>query len=155
MPLKEETEPIADDEWLYRRVHTTRFRTAKTPFVSPGAFEPRTKGDHPDTDGISLFRAACLNEAGDILVLIEDPGKRIENGVVKVSVREFKSLGLSVVSTPRDNIFGHVSIPELSAGAYAEKSTRQKCKKWMTDLAELASPTDRIVLAPDPMNPRN
>ena len=153
MPLKEETEPITDDEWLYRRVHTMRFRTARTPFVSPSAFEPNVKGKYPDTDGISLFRADCLRSAEDILANISDPEKRKANGVVKLQVSELKSLGLSVKSTPDDNLRGHVSVPELSAGTFVKEKTR--CKDCMKKLAELVSPEERIVVKPDPINPRN
>lgn len=155
MPPKKEEESIADDEWLYRRVHTNRFRTAKVPFVSPSAFEPRAKGDQPDEDGISLFRAACLEDAGEILALIDDAEKRNANGIVKITVGELKSLGLSVVSTRSDDISGHVSIPQLSSRAFSDAALRPQCKKWMTELAELASPADRVVLKPIPMNPRN
>lgn len=154
MPLKEETEPIADDEWLYRRVHTMGFRTAKTPFVSPSAFEPRVKGEAPDTDGISLFRADCLELPEDILALIDDVEKRKSNGIVRVSVSEVKKLGLSVSPTPVDTIPGHISLPELSATAFANKDTRPQCKLWMYGLAELVSPEDRIVFHPDPAKPR-
>ena len=152
MPLKDETEPITDDEWLYRRVHATRFRTARTPFVSPGAFEPIIKGNYPDIDGISLFRADCLSSAEDVLASISDPKKRKANGVVKLQVSELKSLGLSVEFTPDDTIRGHVSIPELSADAFVEE--RARCKELMNKLAEMASPEERIVVEPDPLNRR-
>jgi len=155
MPEKNETDPVTDDEWLFRRVHETRFRTSKTPFVSPGAFEPRTSGDQADVDGISLFRAACLDKPGDVLVLIVDSKKRDSNGIVKISVGEIRALGLSVVSTPLEEIRGHVSIPELSSGAFADMEQKAQCKLWMNKLADLASPENRIVLDPIPMIPRN
>lgn len=155
MPKKQETEPISDEEWLYRRIHATRFRTNQSPYVSPSAFEPRTKGDDQDVDGISLFRADCLEQAADILDLIADSEKRNANGIVKILVAEIRAIGLSVISTPRKQIRGHVSIPELSSIAFRDSVLRQKCKDWMHRLATLASPEERIVLQPLPMNPRN
>ncbi|MBX3419384.1 MAG: hypothetical protein KF851_17400 [Pirellulaceae bacterium] len=155
MPKKEEAEPIADDEWLYRRVYADRFRTNKTPYVSPGAFEPRVKGSEQDVDGISLYRADCLDKADDILALIHDSAKRKINGIVKVLVSEIRSIGLSVNSTPRDEIRGHVSIPELSSTAFSDKNKRPKCKEWVFRLAGFASSDERIVVQPIPMNPRN
>lgn len=155
MPKKEETEPITDDEWLYRRVHATRFRTNDSPYVSPSAFEPRIRGEDIDEDGISLFRADCLETADDILALIHDSAKRNANGVVKVLVSEIRAIGMSVRSTPRKDIRGHVSIPELSSAAFRDKDMRQKCKEWIYRLAEFASPDERIVLQPIPMIPRS
>ena len=60
MTLKDENDPITPDEWFLRRVHCDKFRTDKTPLISPNAFEPRIKGRDPDKDGISLFRCAVL-----------------------------------------------------------------------------------------------
>jgi hypothetical protein len=149
MPKKVETEPITDDEWLYRRIHKDRFRNNRTPFVSPSAFEPRTKGNAMDHDGISFYRADCLNHPADILAMITDPEKRPANGIVKVSVAEVKEMGLTVTSTPQADIRGHVSILELSAANYLDECFRAKCKIWMHKLAELTSPEDRIVVKPE------
>ena len=155
MPKKFETEPISDDEWLFRRVHTSRFRTNKTPYVSPGAFEPRVKGNDPDDDGISLFRSDCLETAEEILAQIHDAEKRNANGIVKLLVSEVKAIGLTVIATPREGIRGHVSIPEMSSQAFSHKDSRLRCEEWMYRLAEFASPEDRIVVPPIPLNPRN
>ena len=65
--MKSETDPITDDEWLMRRVRIERFRDDKTPFILPGAFEPRIKGREPDIDGISLYREECLANPEEIL----------------------------------------------------------------------------------------
>ncbi len=154
MPLKKESEPITSDEWLYRRVHADRFRTDKTPFVSPGAFEPRVKGRNADTDGISLFRAACLESAHEITALVADLEKRRKIGVVKVLVAEVETLGITVLPTKFEGISGHVSLPELSADAYKDKMTKPQCKLWMNELAKLVSPEERIVIDTDPMNSR-
>jgi hypothetical protein len=115
--MKSEGDPITDDEWLLRRVRVEKFRTDKVPILSPNAFEPRVKGRDPDTDGISLYRAACLSDPSEVLATVA-PERRHEYGVVRVAVSFLKSLGLSVRSTPDEPIKGHITIPELNAAAY-------------------------------------
>jgi hypothetical protein len=95
--MKDETDPIADDEWLLRRVRIEKFRTDKNPVISPNAFEPRIKGRDPDTDGISFYRAACLNDPSEVLATIASE-RRHEYGIVRISVSLLKSLQLSVQS---------------------------------------------------------
>lgn len=62
--MKPESSPIADDEWLLRIVFEDRFYPEGVG-LSPRTFEPRD-GRSPDTDGISLFREACLSDASEI-----------------------------------------------------------------------------------------
>jgi hypothetical protein len=143
--MKSETDPITDDEWLLRRVRVEKFRTDRVPAISPNAFEPRVKGRDPDTDGISLYRAACLADPAEVLANVA-PERRHEYGIVRVPVALLKSLGLSVQSTPDDQIKGHVSIPELNAAAYdAEKALFTPIKD---KLAAEASKDDNIVRQP-------
>lgn len=146
--MRHESEPITDDEWLFRRVHHDRFRSDRVPFVSPDAFEPRVGGREPNVDGISLFRADCLESTDDLLNLIKDPEKRSKIGVVAVTAREVRELGLTIQSTPRQGISGHVSLAEMSAAAMKTSEGKAKCKKWMLALATLASPKDRIIRPP-------
>lgn len=115
--MKDEGDPITDDEWLLRRVWNKRFRTDKTPIVSPNAFEPRLTGRDRDADGISLYRAECLDDPTDILATL-DPARRPETAVVRVRVSSIRSWGFSVRSKPVPEIKGHVTIPELNAGDY-------------------------------------
>ena len=67
--------------------------------ISPNAFEPRLKGKEPDTDGISLYRRACLNDPVELLNHVP-PDRWHEYGIVAVSVSFLKSLGLSVKNAP-------------------------------------------------------
>jgi hypothetical protein len=83
--MKSETDPITDDEWLLRRVRIEKFRTDKVPLISPNAFEPRVKGRDPDTDGISLYRAACLADPSEVLATIA-PERMHEYGIVRIPV---------------------------------------------------------------------
>jgi hypothetical protein len=136
MPMKSEDAPITDDEWLLRRVWKDRFRTQKVPIVSIGAFEPRCKGADIDTDGISLYREACLKRPDDILALVAED-KRNNNAVVRVSVAFVKGLELTVEPKPVPHIKGHVVLPELNAIDYGADPTA--FRPDMLALAEEAS----------------
>jgi hypothetical protein len=142
--MKAETDPITDDEFLLRRVRIERFRTDQVPIISPNAFEPRTQGRDPDTDGISFYRAACLNDPDEILP--GDPQRRRVNGIVRLSVSFLKSLNLSVVSKLDARVKGHVVIPELNAQDY--QANKARFKPIMLKLAEEASKDENIVRWP-------
>ena len=86
MSKKRESEPKSEDELLVRRVWHERFRSEKVPFVSPSAFEPRTTGDSPDVDGISLYRLDCLEDVLDALRTIPDEMKKKQTGVASIQV---------------------------------------------------------------------
>ena len=119
MSKKRESDPISEDELLVRRVRGERFRSEKVPFVSPSAFEPRTSGDFPDVDGISLYRLDCLESVLDALRTISDDMKRQQTGVVSIQVlevRSIRSMQLTVAESYEDElkpdrIAGHVVIP--------------------------------------------
>lgn len=143
--MKSETDPITDDEWLLRRVYKDRFRSEKAPFVSPNAFEPRIKGQCPDTDGISLCRAECLTDPAEMLAPIP-ADRRHETGIVRISAAFVKSLGLSVQPRPVDWIRGHVVIPELNATAY--KANKAQFTPIKERLASEASKEQNILKRP-------
>ncbi len=112
--MKCETNPISDDEWLLRRVRREQFRTSAVPVISPNAFELRVRGRHPDYDGISLYRAACLADPCEVLQTISAE-RQDEYGIVRISVRFLHELKLSVQSRPAQAVKGHVVIPVLNA----------------------------------------
>jgi hypothetical protein len=143
--MKSERDPIADDEWLLRRVRAESFRTNRSPSISPNAFEPRIKGRDPDTDGISLYRAACVSDPSEVLGTIA-PERRHEYAIVRVPVTLLKSMGYTVLPKPDERIPGHVVIPELNSTDYAAdkaKFTPQKLK-----LAVEASKEANIIKQP-------
>ena len=118
--VKDELEPITDDEFVLRRVHAMYFKTATAFEISPSAFEPRVKGKQPDANGISLFRLDCLENVQQVLCLM-DPNKASQNGVVGLSVLSVKSLKAMQLSICPDRmeIPGHVVIPEMNSLDYA------------------------------------
>lgn len=143
--MKDESEDIADDEWLLRRVRIERFRLDNVPIISPNAFEPRVKGKDPDTEGISFYRAACLADPIHILATVAAE-RQGEYGIVRLQVSSLKSLGLTVKRDPADGIKGHVVIPELNAVDYASNKARFTPIKLQ--LAEEASKDENIIKRP-------
>jgi hypothetical protein len=113
--MKPETDPIADDEWLLRLVWEDRF-VARQPPISPNAFEPRG-GKNPDTDGLSLFREACVDNPAEILAVVAE-NKRDRYGIVKIPVSMLAGLRLTVRPSPIPQVPGHVVLPELNITAY-------------------------------------
>lgn len=146
--MKPENDPITDDEWLLRRVWRDRFRTEKIPIISPGAFEPRFKGHHIDSDGISLYREACLDDPADTLAEVAGD-KRNSTGIVRLSVLFLKSLGLTAANRPRPGIKGHVVIPELNSDDY--KAAKGRFTPILKALADEASKDENIVRRPVPL----
>jgi hypothetical protein len=143
--MKPETDPITDDEHLLRLVWHDRF-TAKLPVISPGTFEPRTGGLHPDTDGLSMFREACLASPTDALAVIPEE-KRSRYGIVRIPVARLAKLGLTVRPSRIETVPGHVVIPELNSVDYADKSKKSIFKATQLRLAEIAS--ENIVHQPE------
>lgn len=144
--MKAETDPITDDEWLFRRVRIQQFRAGKVPRVSPTAFEPRILGRDPDHDGISLYRAACLADPSEVFATIQ-PDRWCEYGIVRIPVSWLRSQNLSVKIAPDNRVKGHVVIPELNAHDY--KSNKSSFAVIKLALATLASEDENIVLWPN------
>ena len=143
-----ETTPIADDEWLLRRVASVRFRDGKSPLISPNTFEPLQPGPkvhYPDLDGISLFRAVCLQTPQDVLATM-NPDRAGEFGIVRIPVSLIYSLGMTITIRPDPLILGHVTIPELNAENFARH--RDQCRLFMHQLAAIASDPANILLRP-------
>lgn len=146
--MKSESDAITDDEFLLRRVHKSRFKTEKCPVISPSSFEPRLKGPKTrdaDTDGISLFREACLSSPEDCLAKIPDE-KRSEWGLVRIPVHELKKIDLTVQPSPDDRILGHVVIPEMSASEFENNGDFVRSR--MDHLARICSQDGNIAVDP-------
>lgn len=145
--MKDQSEPITEEEWFLRRVRFDRFRTNKIPLISPNAFEPRVTGRDPDTDGISLYRAACLASPDEILATVAED-RRHEFGIVRIPYSLLVELNLTVRSAPDERVNGHVEIPELNARAYADNQAKAALKAMMLRLAEVASEDENILREP-------
>lgn len=143
--MKNESDPITDDEWLLRRVHKSRFKTERTPIISPSAFEPRIEGRDPDVDGISLYREACVASPEDILATVPED-KRPDQGIVRISVAALRQLNFAVHSNPDARIPGHVVIPELNSENFS--TAKASYTPALLDLAAIASQDENIVRRP-------
>ena len=136
--MKAETDPITDDEWLIRLVWGNRL-TNRVPVISPNAFEPRDT----ETEGISFYRLACLNDPTDALIPIQEL-KRPRYAIVKIPVTVFRELNLSVQPDPSADVPGHVVVPEINITGY--KADKARFTPIKLRLAEVAS--ENIVRMP-------
>jgi hypothetical protein len=97
--MSDGTEPVTDDEILYRRVQKIHGQGG---YVDPKAFHPNKH----DRDGLSLFRRKYYSKER----LCENcRGKQYY--VASVRALDVRKLGLHIVPTPPFDI-GHVSLPE-------------------------------------------
>ncbi len=130
--MKDEDEPVTPDESVVRLVWGAFLRPGEPVPVQPVAFKPRDD----ETDGISVFRAACLNDPKDALAAMT-PDKRARYAIAVIPVAELLALGLSVKPAKIDAVPGHAVIPELNITAV--KSDRAWWKVLQLQLVELAA----------------
>lgn len=120
--MKDQGDPITDDEWILRRVHKDSFITINPPRINPYAFKPQITGDYPDTTGISFYRQACVVELDNILVKT-DEAKRFKYGVVRLPIAFLQSMDLDV---QRDDdheepiVLGHVILLGITSIGYVK-----------------------------------
>lgn len=111
--MKSEDEPIEPDEFVLRLIWRDFCKRGEPPIIRPRAFRPKPN----ETDGISVFREACVSRPEDILAVI-DEDKRDKYGIVRIPVAELIALDLSLVSAKIETVSGHAVIPELSIVAF-------------------------------------
>lgn len=129
--MKAETDPISQDEWLIRLVWETKVKRQE-PLIAAAAFEPLKN----DTDGLSFFRVACLNDPADALLAVAED-KRPRYGIVQIPVSLLTDLGLSVRPAPIEAVPGHAVVPDINIADYTADKTRFTPIK--SRLAEVAS----------------
>lgn len=145
--MKSQEEPIADDEWLLRRVLKDNFSQDRSRII-PHAFRPQIGGRNPDVTGISLYRQDCLNDILDILVKT-DVAKRQNYGIVRLPVYFLGSIGLSVTcenDTEQPIVLGHVVMPGINSLNYLEDKNVILAK--MKSLSDFVNENQEIILAP-------
>jgi hypothetical protein len=130
--VKSEDEPVTADERVVRLVWREFLRPGEPLPISPTAFKPR----RDETDGISVFRVACLADAADALTAMQ-PAKRGGYAIATLPVADLTALGLTVRPARIDAVPGHALLPELNAAALV--TGKYWCKTVMHKLAELAS----------------
>lgn len=131
---------LTDSDNVFRRIHKSQYDPGRQPPFLRGAFNPAPA----DTDGLSCY---LEGSNGCTAEQIERSGRKPgEYFVVRFSIAELGSLGLSIKATPEldPELPGHCSVPELST---SQKDLEpQRVKEQQVKLAELAA--GRIVIAP-------
>lgn len=99
--------PIADDEFLYRRVPASQnWVTPDAKTVDPLAFRPRES----DSTGLSLARA--LYESAQQSATRGSIGRQFYIAVL--SVRRMRAAGVEITPRPLESHPGHVEVAELT-----------------------------------------
>ena len=99
------TEPIEDEEYLYRRIVFKYFDPDQGEEPSPQAFHPRSY----DKTGLSVFRAKYVTPEQ---VAKNDRGKQYYVAVLRAG--DLRAQGLDVVPRPEGNAPGHAELPGLT-----------------------------------------
>src|SRR5262245_16631952 len=128
MPL--ESDPIALDEFVLRRIHKNQFIASNPTPVQRNAFEPKPA----DTKGISVYREAIVTAAQ----IAAAGAKAGEYYVARLALRDLHALGLSIIADPQaGELPGHCAIPELNWQSFQQN--KQRSKELQRELAKVAS----------------
>ena len=130
--MRSEDEPVLQDESVGRLIWIDYFKPQLDLIVQPGAFEPRKN----ETDGISVFRLACLSDPRDILAIIAVE-KQPKYAIAVLPVVDLSTLGLTVQPAKIETVPGHAVLPELNIVNY--QADKPRCKTVQKQLAEIAS----------------
>src|ERR1035438_307637 len=103
--MKNEDDPVLPDESVLRLIWCDYFKPGLKLPIQSGAFEPHKN----DTDGISVFRLACLSDPRDALVVIAED-KREKYTIVLLPVAELFALGLTVQPAKIAQVPGHAVV---------------------------------------------
>jgi len=140
--MKDETAPVSPDELVIRLIWTDFYRPENEKPVRERAFLPRPN----DAEGISVYRAACLEDPREALKAIV-PEKRGKYAVALLPVAEMISMGLTIQPSKDVDVPGHAVIPELNFMLISTDEDR--CLDIQKRLAALAAknlipPTDSV-----------
>ena len=118
------TEPIDDDELLYRRVPLPYFDASSDPKPTPQAFSPR----EDDTTGLSVSRARYKS----IEQVAQNPrGKHYHVAVLRAG--DLRNHDISVVPSPKPpDDPGHAELPGLTYDRRGDDAVEE----WKVLLAE-------------------
>jgi hypothetical protein len=103
------TEPIADDEILYRRIPLNWYSSG---ILDSQTFQPNKE---KDADGLSFSRAKYKTKTQ---AAMGRPGKQYY--VAELSARQIRALGIQIEPRPQPNDPGHTTLPELNSASRKE-----------------------------------
>src|SRR3954452_8788703 len=129
--MKDENELVSPDELVLRLIWRDFFIPESAQVVRERAFLPRKD----EADGISVFRAACLDRPERSLDAMA-PEKRGKYAVAQLAVADLTRLGLTVRPARIDAVPGHAVLPELNFTAW--QGERQRWKDVVLELIALA-----------------
>ncbi len=116
MSADDGTEPIADDELLYRRIPVSKGWYTESG-LSPEAFDPLAG----ETSGISVYR--------DKYKSVEDAAKgKSKKGYFVAVLRagDLRKHGIDVVPRPESDDPGHAELPDLTCCNRLERETQER-----------------------------
>lgn len=103
--MGDDSEPIEDEELLYRRIQLVHFNPSEGQEPSPRAFHAGKR----DKTGISMFRKKFATVED---VARNDRGKRYYIAVLRAG--DLCANGIKVVPRPQEDRPGHVELPGLT-----------------------------------------
>jgi hypothetical protein len=128
--MKAEDEPITPDELVIRLIWKQYYNPSLALPIQQGAFSPKPN----ETDGISVFRAACVASPEDVLTVFA-ADKQDGYAIALGPVAELAKI---------DAVPGHAVLPELNI--VATTAAKPRWRIIQKQLAALAN--DRIVRPP-------
>ncbi|NQT41348.1 MAG: hypothetical protein HQ581_27920 [Planctomycetes bacterium] len=127
MPADDGTEPIADEELLYRRIPAAWYDPDVDPSVALDAFRPRKD----DVTGLSICRAKY--KSAEEAAASERPGKIYFIAVLRAG--DLRRCGMEVVPRPLEGDPGHAEISSLNYRRRRDKNVIEWKKLLAHDLA--------------------
>jgi hypothetical protein len=130
MPLEDGTEPVANEELIYRRIPES------TGWYSPNGISPRAFDPHnTDKTGISLSRAKykSVEEAAR-----GRPGKSYYVAIFRAG--DLRNRGIFIEPRPRPDDPGHAELPDLRADNRKDKETLERMQVLTTLSLEVRGP---------------
>jgi hypothetical protein len=138
---------IEPEDFILRRclIADGYYDKHKDPPVATGAFRP----NEGDTDGISLYLERLLSIRELILDTVNRTGKPAERwAVIRLRAQNVYAIGLSIVATSdKEDLPGHVIIPQINHIDYIGKSGKRRIKEWIETLVNVGS--KNVVLGSD------
>ncbi len=147
--MKSQEDPITNDEWVLRRVHSQSFDSVNPPEINLYAFKPTVQGRFTDEGGISFYRQSCIECVQEILAKT-DLAKRHRYGIVRLPLTYLQSIGLHVTRSDDDSppiIHGHVLMPGINSIAY--KNNKDEILPKMKALSDYVNARHVFELLPD------
>ncbi len=112
------TDPVADDELLYRRIPaSTQWYELASGFLKPESFAPHKTNE----SGLSVSRAKYVSIAE---AARGRPGKSYYIAVLRAG--DLRQAGIEVVPEPRPGDPGHAALPDLNSSNRKADETLQR-----------------------------